>query len=295
MMMLLQGWSFSMHSRVVVSNSERYGEMRKHVFRPHLSGSGSSGEIQLGQCHHHFLRSNAGPTLSSTRTLSSSCFSTLCASNVEIVDIVHNKVLIAAAVSAALGQLSKPFTSAILHGNKFDLKSAFQAGGFPSTHSSAVVATATILGLERGFSDAIFGLAVIYAGIVMYDAQGVRREVGSQAKVLNRVLFRNNVESFSSCDVNDSTEYFPEEVSTNIETFDASSLRKFRSSQLRVPNAPLLLKSENRTWRMPIVKGDSESIPFGCTPLKESVGHTEIEVIAGALLGFFVSIAVNRI
>ncbi|CAH9102408.1 unnamed protein product [Cuscuta europaea] len=88
-----------------------------------------------------------------------------------ITDIIHNKVLIAAALSAAVGQLSKPFTSAIFHGQDFDIRQAFQSGGFPSTHSSAAVATATSIGLDRGFSDAVFGLAVVYAGIVMYDAQ----------------------------------------------------------------------------------------------------------------------------
>ncbi|KAF4394255.1 hypothetical protein F8388_005889 [Cannabis sativa] len=57
-------------------------------------------------------------------------------------------VLIAAGVSAVIGQLSKPFTSVILYGKEFDMKSAIQAKGFPSTHSSAIVAAATCLGLE---------------------------------------------------------------------------------------------------------------------------------------------------
>ncbi|KAI5674819.1 hypothetical protein M9H77_15183 [Catharanthus roseus] len=50
------------------------------------------------------------------------------------------------------------------------------------------VATATTLGVERGFSDPIFGLAVVYACLIMYDAQGVRREVGNHAKALNRAF-----------------------------------------------------------------------------------------------------------
>lgn len=46
------------------------------------------------------------------------------------------KVLIAAGTSAAIGQLSKPFTSVVLYGKNLDFRSVFQAGGFPSTHSS---------------------------------------------------------------------------------------------------------------------------------------------------------------
>ncbi|XP_065625624.1 uncharacterized protein LOC112026155 [Quercus suber] len=89
----------------------------------------------------------------------------------QISQLAHNKVLVAAGISAAIGQLSKPFTSVLLYGKDLDFKAAFQAGGFPSTHSSAVVATATIIALERGLSDSIFGLTVVYAGLIMYDAQ----------------------------------------------------------------------------------------------------------------------------
>lgn len=46
------------------------------------------------------------------------------------------QVLVAAAVSAAVGQLMKPFTSTLFYGNEFNFKTALQAGGFPSTHSS---------------------------------------------------------------------------------------------------------------------------------------------------------------
>jgi acid phosphatase family membrane protein YuiD len=44
--------------------------------------------------------------------------------------------VIAAVVSAAIGQLSKPYTCVLLYGKDFDFKTTFQAGGFPSTHSS---------------------------------------------------------------------------------------------------------------------------------------------------------------
>ncbi|KAK6934777.1 Protein of unknown function DUF212 [Dillenia turbinata] len=54
----------------------------------------------------------------------------------DIAQIAQNKVLIAATISAAIGQVSKPFTSAILYGSPIDFKVAIQAGGFPSTHSS---------------------------------------------------------------------------------------------------------------------------------------------------------------
>lgn len=41
-------------------------------------------------------------------------------------------------MSAAIGQLSKPFTSVLLYGKDLDIRATVQAGGFPSTHSSVL-------------------------------------------------------------------------------------------------------------------------------------------------------------
>ncbi|RZR97758.1 hypothetical protein BHM03_00026997 [Ensete ventricosum] len=89
----------------------------------------------------------------------------------DLAELAHNKVLVSAAISGAVGQLSKPLTSAIRTGKGIDLWAAVSAGGMPSTHSAAVAAAATSLGLERGFSDSIFGMSVVFAFLVMYDAQ----------------------------------------------------------------------------------------------------------------------------
>ncbi|KAF5949028.1 hypothetical protein HYC85_014985 [Camellia sinensis] len=218
----------------------------------------------------------------------------------EIDEIAHNKVLISAAVSATIGQLSKLFTSAILYGNSnsFDFKTVFRSGGFPSTHSSAAVATAMSLGFERGLSDAVFGLAVVYASLIMYDAQGVRREVGIHAKALNRVLLQN---SASSNDADDLIDSQPRKSSSNSESFGPLFLEEADTFQAKQTNAKLLLRSENRKRQSGIlissslpsnVEGESKKIANSWAMLKESVGHNEIEVIAGALLGLFVSFAV---
>ncbi|KAL0310823.1 UNVERIFIED_CONTAM: hypothetical protein Sangu_2377000 [Sesamum angustifolium] len=229
------------------------------------------------------------------------CVSELACQSVSINDIAgvyHNKVLVAAAVSAAIGQLTKPFTSTLLYGKKFDLRAAVQAGGFPSTHSSAAVATATSLGLERGFSDAIFGLAVVYASLVMYDAQGVRREVGTHARELNKVLLRTTSHSASSRnDAKDLTNSFPRESSPKMENVDPLS-----SDATKPTKSSLLLKTDNRKQSntsfirssnvVSEVNGGLESSGESCPQLKESIGHTEVEVAAGALLGFLVSVAI---
>jgi hypothetical protein len=42
--------------------------------------------------------------------------------------------------------------------------------------------------MQEGVNSSLFALACIMAGIVMYDAAGVRRAAGRQARVLNRIL-----------------------------------------------------------------------------------------------------------
>lgn len=217
----------------------------------------------------------------------------------DITEIAHNKVVIAAVVSAAIGQLSKPYTRVLLYGKDFDFNTTFQAGGFPSTHSSSVVSAATCLALERGFSDSIFGLAVVYAFLVMYDAQGVRREVGNHAKALNKMLPKTEVNSkvCSRDDLIDSQEV-PEE---NLGALLSKEEKPFLPNST---NSPLLLETENKTRQtsqrlafssLTAAEEATEKIPCSSAPLKESIGHTEVEVVAGALLGFFVSVAIYTI
>ena len=39
-----------------------------------------------------------------------------------------------------------------------------------------------------GFNTPLFALAVVFAMVTMFDAQGVRRETGQQAEILNKIL-----------------------------------------------------------------------------------------------------------
>ena len=71
---------------------------------------------------------------------------------------------------------------------KFNFKRILGAGGMPSSHSAVVVSLATMIGIEYGVNSAIFGLSVIFACVVMYDAAGVRRAAGKQAKLLNKIV-----------------------------------------------------------------------------------------------------------
>lgn len=72
--------------------------------------------------------------------------------------------------------------------HKFNFKRILGAGGMPSSHSAVVTSLATMIGKSQGINTPIFALAVVFASVVMYDAAGVRRAAGKQAKLLNKLI-----------------------------------------------------------------------------------------------------------
>lgn len=58
----------------------------------------------------------------------------------------------------------------------------------PSSHSAVVTSSSTMIGKEYGIDSAIFAISLIFAFVVMYDAAGVRRAAGKQAKILNKIV-----------------------------------------------------------------------------------------------------------
>lgn len=71
---------------------------------------------------------------------------------------------------------------------KFNFKRILGAGGMPSSHSAVVTSLATLIGRYEGVTTPIFALSVIFAFVVMYDAAGIRRAAGKQAKLLNKLV-----------------------------------------------------------------------------------------------------------
>ena len=65
------------------------------------------------------------------------------------------------------------------------------SGGMPSSHSSTVCSLATAAALRYGVGSFEFAISLVLSMIVMYDAMGVRRGTGKQAKLLNSVFFEN--------------------------------------------------------------------------------------------------------
>ena len=104
------------------------------------------------------------------------------------------------------------------------------SGGMPSSHSAFVTCLTTVIALRHGLNSDIFAITAVFALITIDDAGGVRRAVGKQANVLNRL----------------------------IRELDLSRLEENKE----------LIKEE----------------------LKELIGHTPFEILAGILLGLAIGL-----
>lgn len=104
------------------------------------------------------------------------------------VDLISNFPLVCAITGWLLAQFLKVFTG-IFKVRKFSIGALLGGtGGMPSSHSAAVCALAGACALREGWDSTMFGVAMLFAVIVMVDATGVRREAGRQAAVLNRIV-----------------------------------------------------------------------------------------------------------
>lgn len=100
---------------------------------------------------------------------------------------LHNRVLWATVAGWVTAQSIKVFLAARKK-HRFDVRWFLGTGGMPSAHSAGVSSLAAAVGLEQGFDSAVFAVALIFALVTMFDAQGVRRATGRQGMAVNKLI-----------------------------------------------------------------------------------------------------------
>jgi uncharacterized protein len=101
--------------------------------------------------------------------------------------IFSNAVLIFALAAWSLAQIIKvPLEYA--RTKEWNWSLLLRVGGMPSSHSALVAATAHSIGLVSGFGTPLYGLAVVFAIVVIYDATGIRRQAGKHAAIINAMV-----------------------------------------------------------------------------------------------------------
>jgi acid phosphatase family membrane protein YuiD len=61
----------------------------------------------------------------------------------------------------------------------------FASGGMPSSHTATVTTLSILVGVREGVESALFSLVLIFSLYVVFEATGLRQEVGKQAELLN--------------------------------------------------------------------------------------------------------------
>ena len=105
----------------------------------------------------------------------------------DMVAVFQNRIFWIGSLAWLIAQILK-VTIDLLSNRKIDFRRLVSAGGMPSSHSAFVVALSTSVGFTQGFDSALFAVSATFAGIIMYDAAGVRRAVGIQAGMLNEIV-----------------------------------------------------------------------------------------------------------
>ena len=143
--------------------------------------------------------------------------------------MLGNQILVSAVMGWVVAQFLKTLIDFLLN-KSFNAERLVGSGGMPSSHSATVCGMTTAAMLRYGGGAFEFAVSFVVSMVVMYDAIGVRRETGKQAKLLNSILMEN----------------------------------------------PLKLNAEVLQEK-----------------LKEYVGHTPLQVMAGAILGILLALAMD--
>jgi acid phosphatase family membrane protein YuiD len=112
--------------------------------------------------------------------------------------MVH-RIGIAALLSGLAAQFIKLFID-LLQKKRFNILRVLDTGGMPSSHT-AVVTTLTVgVAVYQGISSPLFGISLIISLYFIFEATGLRQEVGNQARVLNEILAKVKDEHHFSTD-----------------------------------------------------------------------------------------------
>jgi hypothetical protein len=97
-----------------------------------------------------------------------------------------HRIGIAALTSGIIAQLLKVVLASV-RARRLNLLVFFDNGGMPSSHTSLVTTLTTGVALHAGVESAIFSVTLIFSMYFVFEAAGLRQEVGNQARVLNDI------------------------------------------------------------------------------------------------------------
>jgi acid phosphatase family membrane protein YuiD len=104
-----------------------------------------------------------------------------------VFSVFQNKVFLATLIAWVSAQTIKILINSVRE-KRFNFRWVVSTGGMPSAHSAGVMSLATAVGIQEGFNSTVFIATLIFALVIAFDAQGVRRSTGQQAEILNKIM-----------------------------------------------------------------------------------------------------------
>ncbi len=104
-----------------------------------------------------------------------------------LAELSRNRVLWTVLLAWITAQSLK-ILAGVIRERRFDFRWLIVTGGMPSSHVAGVTALSVSVGRHVGFDSLLFTVATVFALIVLFDAQGVRRVTGLLAKTANRMI-----------------------------------------------------------------------------------------------------------
>lgn len=101
--------------------------------------------------------------------------------------LAWNPPLVLALMAMVTAQGFK-FLSGLVRRRRADFTRLIGTGGMPSAHAASVTALSVATGIGEGWDAPLFGVTAFFSLVIMYDATGIRRAAGRQARLLNRML-----------------------------------------------------------------------------------------------------------
>ena len=96
--------------------------------------------------------------------------------------------IVAIVAAWVVAQGSKYIVYAVQTRSLTGFRQLYLSGNMPSSHSATTVALATVVGFHEGLGSAVFGVAALFAAVVMYDAVMVRRSSGEQGVAITALI-----------------------------------------------------------------------------------------------------------
>jgi len=104
-----------------------------------------------------------------------------------IRQLIANKIFVTTVSAWIVAQTIK-VTMGVIREKRIDFRWFVGTGGMPSSHAAGASCLAAAVGFSCRFDSVLFALAAAFALVVMFDAQGVRRATGKQARILNKIM-----------------------------------------------------------------------------------------------------------